>query len=451
VTVTIEEPDADGIGEIVVASPAGFSGYLGEPPRAAGAPVRTGDLGRLDAAGRLFVIDRRTDRIVRGGENIAPAEIEAALLAHPAVADAAVVAAPNSLWGQVPVAALVLRCGQPDPGDAALTAHCRSILAGFKVPAAFLRLDALPRTMGGKLQRETVRALVDGSPAGELARPAGDRIGWRVTGSTEPDSLPLILLPGTLSTAAQLDRLAGNLARAGDVTVHAVDRRGSGSSRRASDGPLDVGTHVDDLAAYLDARDLGSAVIVGSSFGGVLALELAARRPDRARAVVAYEPPYGPLADAATQARFAATAARTAAAHAAGGAAAAAEAFLRAVSGDAAWEALSDRSRAFIAREGDAALADSQLAGLEPAGLSRITAPALILSGGASHDFYRPIAEALVARIPGARQATLDGLTHNAPITDAVRVAEAIRTFLAGAGLLAAPGTGAPASVEIAP
>lgn len=451
VMVSIDTPDADGIGEILVTSPAAFSGYLGEPPRAAGEPIRTGDLGRLDEAGRLVVIDRRTDRIVRGGENISPAEVEAALLSHHAVAAAAVVAAPDALWGQVPLAAVVIRPGTRDLGDPALAAHCRSRLAGFKVPATFLRLDALPRTRGGKLRREAVRALVDGSRSGVLARPDGDQIGWRVTGAGRAGALPLILLPGTLSTAAQLERLAGELARAGDITVHAIDRRGSGSGRRADTGPLDVATHAHDLAAYLDAREIRAAAVVGSSFGGVLALELAARQPGRIRAVIAYEPPYGPLADAATQARFAGTAARTAAAHAAGGSAAAAQAFIRAVSGDAAWDSMSERSRASIAREGDGALADSGLAGLDPGGLSRITAPALILTGGASHAFYGPIAQALVALIPAARHATLDGLTHNAPITDVQPIAAAIRAFLSGAGLLAAPDPGAIAPVETAP
>jgi pimeloyl-ACP methyl ester carboxylesterase len=450
VGVTIDSPDSEGIGEIVVRSPAGFSGSVGERPRDPGAPIHTGDLGRLDEAGRLVVIDRRTDRIVRGGENVSPVEVEAALLAHPALADAAVVAVPDPLWGQVPMAAVVLRPGAIDPGEAGLTAHCRSLLAGFKVPAAFLRLDALPRTSGGKLQRDVVRAFVDGSPAGQLARPDGDRIGWRVSGSGASGTLPLILLPGTLSTAAQMDRLAGALAAVGDVTVHALDRRGSGTSRRASAGPLDVATHVEDLAAYLDARGLTSAVIVGSSFGGVLALELAARQPGRARAVIAYEPPYGPLADPATQARFAGTAARTMAAYAVGGSAAAAETFLRAVSGDAAWEALSDRSRAFLAAEGDGAVADSALAGLDPDGLARISAPVLVLTGGAGQPFYGPIADALVARLARARRVTLDGLTHTGPITDAARVAGAIRAFLVDAGLLS-PDEPARASVETAP
>ena len=96
----------------------------------------TGDLGRLDDKGRLYVIDRRTDRIVRGGENISPAEVEAVLLAQPSIADAAVVARRDEALGQVPVAAIVVRPDAADPGDDAISCACRRSLAGFKVPAA---------------------------------------------------------------------------------------------------------------------------------------------------------------------------------------------------------------------------------------------------------------------------------------------------------------------------
>ena len=442
--VTIHDPDRDGVGEIVVSSPAAFLGYLGEPPRDPASPIHTGDLGRLDADGRLHVLDRRTDRIVRGGENIAPAEVEAVLDAHPAVAEAAVVARPDPLLGHVPVAAVVIRPGADDPGDEALVAWCRVSLAAFKVPAAFLRLDTLPRTASGKLRRAAVRGLIDGSPWGELARAGGDRIGWRVTGAPGsahpalPAPLDVLLLAGTLSTAHQLDRLAEELARPGSLRVHALDRRGSGTGRLTNPGPVLVAAHVADVEAYLDARSIESAVLVGHSFGGVLALEAAARLGRRISAVVAYDPPYSPLAEEPTQARFADTAARTAEAHARGGPALAAETFLRIVAGDAAWESLSDRSRAFLAREGDGAVADSALVGLDPAGLPAITAPVRILTGGASLPFYEPISVALVARIPGATRATLEGLTHNGPITDAPQVAAAIRVFLVSAGLLTA-------------
>jgi O-succinylbenzoic acid--CoA ligase len=426
VTLTIEDADPDQIGEIVVAGPSAFLGYLGEPPRVAGEPFRTGDLGRLDADGRLLVADRRTDRIVRGGENISPAEVEAVLAAHPAVADAGVVPRRDATLGQVAVAAVVIRDGAPDPGDAALAAHVRARLAGFKVPAAFVRLDVLPRGSSGKLRHADLRALLDGWPEGQLERPGGDRVGWRTTGDGPRN---LVLLPGTLSTARQLDLLARELADACGATVHALDRRGSGSGRLADPRPLDVAVHVADLAAYLDARGIARADLVGVSFGGVIALETAARYPERVASVAAYEPPYGAVAADAGMG-FPDVAGRLEAAYALGGPAQAAEAFLRAVAGDEAWERLSDRSRGFLEAEGVSALADGSLLGLDPDGLARITAPVLLLTGGASDPFYAPVADAVARRIRGALRATLDGLAHPGPIVRPGRVADAIAAFL---------------------
>jgi O-succinylbenzoic acid--CoA ligase len=428
-TITIAEPDGDGIGEIVVTGPSRSAGYLGEPPVGADEPLRTGDLGRQDEDGRLVVVDRRTDRIVRGGENIDPGEVEAILAAHPAIGAAAVVARPDETWGQVPVAAIVLAAGERDPGHQSLAAHARAGLAGFKVPVSFTRLDALPQASGGKVRRDAVRALLAGEAAGELARPGGDAIGWRITGSGPH---PVLLLHGTLSTAQQLDRLAAAIAAPGDVTVHAIDRRGAGSSRLAEARPLDAAVHVDDVRAYLDARGIDHAGLVGISFGGVLALEIAARHPDRVDAIVAYEPPYGLVADVDRIAWFRRVAGDTQRAHAQGGARAAAEAFLRHVAGDAAWDRLPERARASLAREGDGALADAALTGLDPDGLARIVAPVLILTGTASEPFYAPIAAALARRIPAARLRALEGLRHTSPITDPDTVVPAIR---AGLGL----------------
>jgi O-succinylbenzoic acid--CoA ligase len=158
VRVRIDDPDRDGVGEILVETPARFSGYLGDatvpdPATTTDGWLRTGDHGRLDDDARLFVVDRRTDRIVRGGENVSPAEVEAVLRRHPAIADAAVIARPDPVYGQVPVALVVVREGATDPTDDALAAYCREQLARFKVPVAFDRRSSLPRTASGKVRR----------------------------------------------------------------------------------------------------------------------------------------------------------------------------------------------------------------------------------------------------------------------------------------------------------
>jgi len=262
----------------------------------------------------------------------------------------------------------------------------------------------------------------------------GARLAYRAFAAahgTEGD-VPVVLLHATLSASAQLAGLGRLLAARGPV--FALDRRGSGESAVPAPQPLDVGVHVADVAALLDAEGLGAAILVGHSFGAIVALEAAWRIPERVIAVVAWEPPYGPLADEETRAGFAAVAAATARAHAAGGAPAAAEAFLDGVSGEGSWQALSARARAFIAAQGDGAFADAGLAGLDPAGLTRIAAPVTILAGTASEAFYAPIARAVVERVPGARLVTLGGLRHAAPITDAGPVAAAILEAIAAAG-----------------
>jgi len=443
VALRIAEPDGAGVGEILVRSPALFTGYLDDPAATAAAVtgdgwLRTGDIGRLDLDGFLTVLDRRTDRVVRGGENVSPAEVEAVLVEHPAISDAAVVARRDATFGQVPVAAIVLRGGSMDPGDDALARFCRDRLAGFKVPAAFVRLDALPRSAGGKLRRAEIRASLDRAADAtprdrHVERPGGVRIAYRNLGS---GPVHLLLLHGTLSTAAQLGPMARAFARTGAFTVHAVDRRGSGRSRLADPAPLGVDVHVDDLAAVLDAEGCHAAALFGVSFGGVVALEFAARLPDRTLAVAAYEPPYGAVADPGIQRAFATVAAATERAHATGGARAAAETFMRSVASDGAWERLPERTRAFLAGEGDGAYVDAGLRGLDPSGLGRIRVPTTVLTGDASEPFYRPIAEALIRRIPGARHVDLPAMSHASPITDPAPIAEVVMDALAAAGVI---------------
>ena len=169
---TCERPrDADGVtagpplpgfdvvvegGEVLVRGPAVMRGYLGGPP-IEGRFFRTGDLGELDARGRLIVHARRSDLIVSGGENVYPAEVEAALLEHPAVREAAVLPASDERWGQVGLAYVVTTASDEELRD-----FLRTRLAMYKVPARFVRLRELPRNAAGKVDRA---GLLAGNPA----------------------------------------------------------------------------------------------------------------------------------------------------------------------------------------------------------------------------------------------------------------------------------------------
>ena len=141
-------------GEIVVIGATVMRGYLGQPPT--GGTFRTGDIGYLDADGDLWVVQRRSDLIVSGGENVYPAEVEAVLCQHPAVADACVVGVPDSEWGQRVAAMVVLRTGET-LREADLIAFSRERLASYKQPQRVLFVDELPRTASGKAQRRAVQ------------------------------------------------------------------------------------------------------------------------------------------------------------------------------------------------------------------------------------------------------------------------------------------------------
>ena len=132
-------------GEILVSGPMVAPGATSEDGW-----LHTGDRGRLDANGSLHVEGRLDDMIVTGGENVAAAEVEAALLSHPAVADAAVVGQPNPEWGEAVTAYVVLAA---EASDDELLTHCRQRLAAFKVPKSVHRRDELPRNAAGKLLR----------------------------------------------------------------------------------------------------------------------------------------------------------------------------------------------------------------------------------------------------------------------------------------------------------
>jgi fatty-acyl-CoA synthase len=144
------------IGQVETRGPMVMDGYFEAPEAtaetlAADGWLRTGDLGYLTADGRLCIAGGRLrDLIIRGGENIYPAEVENRIVAHPAVSDAAVFAVPDRYYGEVPAAALVL-AGQTTAAE--LDAHCRESLARFKVPARWYVVEAFPKTASGKIRK----------------------------------------------------------------------------------------------------------------------------------------------------------------------------------------------------------------------------------------------------------------------------------------------------------
>ena len=147
-------------GEVTVRGPNVMRGYLGMPEETArtlrGGWLHTGDVGRFDQDGYLVLVDRVKDMIIRGGENIYPKEIEDALHAHPAVLQAAVVGRPHPVFGEEPVAFVVLRPGLV-AGPDELVEHSRTMLAKFKVPrAVFIETD-LPKTAIGKIAKPALR------------------------------------------------------------------------------------------------------------------------------------------------------------------------------------------------------------------------------------------------------------------------------------------------------
>jgi len=160
--------DADGkdvpaglAGEVWIRGQNVTPGYWNNPEatRAAFAEdgwLKTGDVGRRDAEGYAYLVDRIKDMYISGGENVYPAEIEQVLLDHPDVLEAAVVGAPDERWGEVGRAFVVGRPGRSPAADA-LRAHCRGHLAAFKVPKSISLVSELPRTAAGKVQKHLLK------------------------------------------------------------------------------------------------------------------------------------------------------------------------------------------------------------------------------------------------------------------------------------------------------
>lgn len=152
--VTIHEPNAEGIGEIFVKGPMVFHGYdqLPEENERAFSNgwFNTGDLGYFDEAGFLYVVDRRTDLIISGGENIYPSEIEQIILDYPSITDVAVVGLAHDRWGEVPVAFIVAK---EYVEETELITFIESRIASYKVPRKIIFTKELPRNASNKIMR----------------------------------------------------------------------------------------------------------------------------------------------------------------------------------------------------------------------------------------------------------------------------------------------------------
>ena len=169
--VEVRIVDSDGVdvpigdvGEIIVRSPAVMTGYWGKTAETADAIgrapnqgwMRTGDGGRLDDEGFVYVVDRVKDMIVSGGENVYSTEVEQVVAKHPAVAACAVIGVPDDQYGERVHAVIVLKDGQQATVDE-IRDHCKTLIAGYKCPRSIDFVDALPMTGAGKVLKRTLR------------------------------------------------------------------------------------------------------------------------------------------------------------------------------------------------------------------------------------------------------------------------------------------------------
>jgi len=152
--------DGRAIGEIITRSDGVMKGYWRRPEASAealrGDWFHTGDMAVWDEEGYILIVDRKKDVIITGGENVSSLEVEKALLAHPAVLEAAVLPVPDEKWGEVPKALVVLKAGAR-AGEIELIEHCRTCLAHYKCPRSVEFLESLPKTATGKVLKKDLR------------------------------------------------------------------------------------------------------------------------------------------------------------------------------------------------------------------------------------------------------------------------------------------------------
>ena len=200
-------------GQIEVRGPTLFRGYIGEPRRPRDLWFATGDLGRLDADGRLVVAGRLRDRIVSGGANVDPLQIETVLAAHPDVREAAVIGLPDETWGQLVTA--VVAGDHPDLATR-LDAWCRGRLSGARRPRRWEIVERLPRTATGKVDRARLGALVAEPSARSQAIRGPVETRW-MTGGHPAER-------GSLTTAGGVEDLS--IERPGGAISHMTQLNG---------------------------------------------------------------------------------------------------------------------------------------------------------------------------------------------------------------------------------
>ncbi|MRJ75295.1 long-chain-fatty-acid--CoA ligase [Aeromicrobium sp. SMF47] len=158
---TLEDVPAGRSGEVWFRTPQATIGYIGRPEATAelitpDGWIRTGDLGRVDEDGFLFIEDRLKDMIITGGENVYSPEVERVLAEHPAVAEIAIIGVPDDRWGETVKAVVAFRPGASATADE-LIAFARERLAGYKVPSSIDVVEALPRNPSGKILKRDLR------------------------------------------------------------------------------------------------------------------------------------------------------------------------------------------------------------------------------------------------------------------------------------------------------
>jgi fatty-acyl-CoA synthase len=154
------EVPANEVGELLIKGPNVMQGYWNRPDANQEAFVdgwfRTGDLARKDADGDLFIVDRKKDMFISGGENVYPAEVEDAMFELPQVAEAALIGVPDAKWGEVGKAFVAVKDGQ-NLNEADLLGHLKTRLAKYKIPKMVVFVDALPRNAAGKVLKKVLR------------------------------------------------------------------------------------------------------------------------------------------------------------------------------------------------------------------------------------------------------------------------------------------------------